>query len=94
MRSIDLYRGIKPPCHRFDPFFNPEYQRAFQEAAAAIKELEKYDIPHELIDRIDKTHNALTATEVDLMRCFAFAEGIEFQKSLCTDIKHYDVTAE
>ena len=31
MRTIDLYRGIKPPCHEFDPYANPEYQDALME---------------------------------------------------------------
>ena len=82
MRTIDLYRGDKPPCHEFDPYPNPAYQVALQEASAALDELAKYDVPQELIMRIDTSHNRLTATELDLMWCFAFEKGMAFQRNL------------
>ena len=94
MRTIDLYRGQKPPCHEFDPYPNPEYQAAFAEASAALDELEKYNVPQELIQKIDSTHNRLTATELDLMWCFAFEKGMAFQKNLGAAVKDLDVSVK
>lgn len=59
MRTIDLYRGIKPPCHEFDPYANPEYQDALREASAVLEELAKYNVPQELILKIDSTKTGL-----------------------------------
>lgn len=94
MRTIDLYRGVKPPCHEFDPYPNPAYQAALQEASAALDELAKYNVPQELIMRIDTSHNRLTATELDLMWCFAFEKGMAFQKNLGLETKDYDVSVK
>lgn len=94
MRTIDLYRGVKPPCHEFDPYPNSAYQEAFQEASAALDELEKYDVPKELIMKIDTAHNRLTATELDLMWCFAFEKGMAFQRNLELETKDFDVSVK
>lgn len=94
MRTIDLYRGIKPPCHEFDPYANPEYQDALREASAVLEELAKYNVPQELILKIDSTQNRLTATEVDLMWCFAFEKGMAFQKNLGRETKDFDVSVK
>lgn len=92
MRPIDFYRGKNPPCHQFDPFFNPEYQKALAEVGKAEKILRDYGVPTEMIEQYDTAQNHLTATELDLMWCFAFAAGMEFQRNLTTDIAHCDVS--
>ena len=94
MRTIDLYRGVKPSCHEFDPYPNPAYQEALLEASAALDELAKYNVPQELIMRIDTSHNRLTATQLDLMWCFAFEKGMVFQKNLGRETKDFDVSVK
>lgn len=94
MRTIDIYRGIKPPCQEFDPYPNPAYQAALHEASLILNELAKYNVPQELIFKIDEAHNKLTATEVDLMWCFAFEKGMAFQRNLTLETKDFDIAVE
>ena len=92
MRVIDLYRGIKPPCDEYNPAYHPEYQAALDDAIAALNELDKYNVPKEVSERIDVTNNRLAAVQVDLMWCFAFEKGMAFQKNLTSDLKDMDLS--
>ena len=94
MRTIDLYRGQQPPCHEFDPYPNPEYQATFAEATAAMEELAKYNVPEELIQKIDSVHSKLSSIELDLMWCFAFEKGMAFQKNLGATVKDFDISVK
>jgi len=92
MRPIDCYRGSNPPCHEFDPFFNPEYQKALKELDSAEEALRAYGVPQELIEAYDTAQNKLTCTELDLMWCFAFQKGIQFQQNLMVETRYCDVS--
>lgn len=92
MRPVDLYRGVKPPSQRFDPCSNPEYQAVYEEASAMWDELEQRGIPKDLILKWEGAQNKLTATEVELMWCFAFNEGMEFQRTIGADTKNCDLS--
>ena len=87
MRPIDIFRGMNPPCHRFNPYMNLEYQTAFCATNIAIRELAKFDVTEEIVNRSDTIHNALSTIEMDLMWCLAFAERIVFQKSFGVSTK-------
>lgn len=92
MRPIDFYRGTNPPCHQFDPYFNPEYQKALGAVDEAEKLLIEHGVPAEIIEQYESAQNNLTSTELDLMWCFAFAAGMDFQRNLTTDTIHCDVS--
>lgn len=94
LRTIDLYRGIKPPCHEFDSYSNPEYQTALEKASALLEKLKEYNVPQDLILEIEDAHSNLTATELDLMWCFAFEKGMAFQRNLGREPKDYDISAK
>lgn len=94
LRTIDLYRGIKPPCHEFDSYSNPKYQAALEAASAAMEKLKEYNVPQDLILEIDDAHSHLTATELDLMWCFAFEKGMAFQRNLGREPKDYDISVK
>ena len=91
MRPIDLYRGIEPPSQRFSTFFNPACREARKNLAEAWEKLKKYGIPHDLLDEIDTRQNELTVVELELMWCFAFKEGMEFQDHLGRGVEHMDI---
>lgn len=92
MRPIDLYRGTNPPCHQFDPYFNPEYQQALGQVDKAEKLLIDYGVPAELLEQYESAQNQLNSTELDLMWCFAFQKGMQFQQNLWVDTRHCDVS--
>ncbi len=92
MRPIDIYRGADGLCTQFNPRFNPEYETALQEERKARKQLEVYDIPKEVIEKLEEAHDNRTSTEVELMGCFAFQQGMEFQRNLGTDPRHCDIS--
>ena len=92
MRPIDVYRGENAPFHQFDPFFNPEYQKAFRQVCEAEEQMRQFGVPYELLEQYDSAQNNQTAIELELMWCFAFAAGMEFQRNLTTDVEYCDVS--
>ena len=82
MRTIDIYRGKHPPSQRFNPFFNPAYQKASKAVNEALDELKALGVPNSVISKIDSAYSDRTLVELELLWCFAFKEGISFQKSL------------
>lgn len=94
LKVIDIYRGVNPPSHRFDSYDNPAYRKALEAVNAALEKLAPYNIPKEILNEIDRTQNFLTQTELELMWCFAFQEGMDFQKTLGGDVKNYDLSIQ
>lgn len=92
MRPIDIYRANRSPASRFDSFSNPEYKAAYEEVCALWNELEKYDVPKDFANKLEESHSRLNAIEVELMWCFAFNEGIEFQRTIGTPTKDCDLS--
>lgn len=92
MRIIDIYRGSPAPANQFNIFSHPEYQKASKELSLLWKELEQHQIPPALLNKIEAAQNRLSAVELDLMWCFAFSHGVEFQCELNKKIDTHNLS--
>ena len=92
MRTIDIFRGMHPPCQRFNPFFHSEYQKATKAVDDALDELKALGVPNSVLNRVDSAYSNQSAVELELLWCFAFKEGMTFQKSIDETVNEYDIS--
>ena len=92
MRTIDIYRGMYPPSQRFNPFFHSEYQKASKAVDDALDELKALGVPKSVINKVDSAYSNQTAVELELLWCFAFKEGITFERSINETVVACDIS--
>ena len=92
MRTIDIYRGMHPPSQRFNPFFHSEYQKASKAVDDALDELKALGVPKSVINKVDSAYSNQTAVELELLWCFAFKEGITFERSINETVVACDIS--
>lgn len=92
MRTIDIYRGMHLPSQRFNPFFHSEYQKASKAVDEALDVLKALGVPNSVINKVDSAYSNQAAVELELLWCFAFKEGITFERSINETVVACDIS--
>ena len=92
MRIFDLYRIINLPDQRFNAFHHPKFQKALQKLDAVEERMKQAGLENPLLEEWEDAKTELACVELELMFCFAFAEGMEFQRSLNTNVNEIDIS--